>query len=397
LVPIFIIVMRFNERYAIPLSNVTILGGSIANCWFNIFKRHPGPGVDRPMIDFDLVLLMEPPTIAGAVIGSILNKILPELVICALLVLVLGATAIKTWFTGMKARNKELAQESASEEAPLIGTSSKGGSGTGNGTGKSQQAAALFFGGGESSISTAIKENPDKVYQRLLVSEAHWCPWWKVGIITMVLLVVMACNLIRMKVTTCGTAEYWVFMMSPVVIALLMVAFVRSYLMKKSEIRTAAKAAEVEGDVAWDTNTTITYPLLCTLAGLFAGMFGIGGGIVKGPLMLEMGILPEVSAATAAFMIFFTSLTATITYASFGLVKWDWAGLFFVLGFVFTSIGQEMVIHYIASTGRKSVIVFIIAIIVGLSAVLMGYESGAIASTPGKEMDLGNLCKALKS
>ena len=32
------------------------------------------------------------------------------------------------------------------------------------------------------------------------------------------------------------------------------------------------------------------YPLICSGAGLVAGMFGIGGGIVKGPLMLEMGV-----------------------------------------------------------------------------------------------------------
>ena len=33
------------------------------------------------------------------------------------------------------------------------------------------------------------------------------------------------------------------------------------------------------------------------------GMFGVGGGIVKGPLMLEMGVLPDVAAATSATMI----------------------------------------------------------------------------------------------
>jgi uncharacterized membrane protein YfcA len=32
-----------------------------------------------------------------------------------------------------------------------------------------------------------------------------------------------------------------------------------------------------------------------------------GGGIVKGPLMLELGVCPEVSAATSATMIMFTA------------------------------------------------------------------------------------------
>jgi uncharacterized membrane protein YfcA len=31
-------------------------------------------------------------------------------------------------------------------------------------------------------------------------------------------------------------------------------------------------------------------------------MFGVGGGIVKGPLMLEMGVMPDVAAATSATM-----------------------------------------------------------------------------------------------
>lgn len=32
---------------------------------------------DRPRIDFDIVNVMEPMTIAGAVLGSLINKLLP--------------------------------------------------------------------------------------------------------------------------------------------------------------------------------------------------------------------------------------------------------------------------------------------------------------------------------
>jgi hypothetical protein len=39
LVPIFILVMGFNPKYAIPLSNVTIFGGSIMNMVMNVRKR----------------------------------------------------------------------------------------------------------------------------------------------------------------------------------------------------------------------------------------------------------------------------------------------------------------------------------------------------------------------
>lgn len=33
-----------------------------------------------------------------------------------------------------------------------------------------------------------------------------------------------------------------------------------------------------EGELHWTKRTTILYPLLCSTAGLIAGLFGIGGG-----------------------------------------------------------------------------------------------------------------------
>ena len=36
-----------------------------------------------------------------------------------------------------------------------------------------------------------------------------------------------------------------------------------------------------EGDIEWTPVTTVTYPAVCSIAGLVAGMFGVGGGIVK--------------------------------------------------------------------------------------------------------------------
>ncbi len=65
LVPLFILVFGFRPRYAIPLSNFCILGSSITNMVLNLPKRHPN--ADRPLVDWDLILVMEPLTMAGAV------------------------------------------------------------------------------------------------------------------------------------------------------------------------------------------------------------------------------------------------------------------------------------------------------------------------------------------
>ncbi len=70
--------------------------------------------------------------------------------------------------------------------------------------------------------------------------------------------------------------------------------------MRKAAARRAAGVALLEGDVEWTSRSTLLYPALCSFAGMAAGVFGVGGGIIKGPLMLEMGVLPEVAAATSA-------------------------------------------------------------------------------------------------
>ena len=114
LVPLYILVMGFHPRMAIPLANVTIFGGSVANNLLNVPKRHPNKAVDRPLIDYDLVLVMEPLTIAGAVIGAIINKLAPEWLITFCLVSTLFFTAQKTWKKGFSTYEKEKEKNEAS-------------------------------------------------------------------------------------------------------------------------------------------------------------------------------------------------------------------------------------------------------------------------------------------
>lgn len=73
LVPLYILVMGFDPKHAIPLSNITIFGGAITNTVLNLSKRHPD--ADRPLVDWDLILVMEPLTIGGALVGSFVNKV----------------------------------------------------------------------------------------------------------------------------------------------------------------------------------------------------------------------------------------------------------------------------------------------------------------------------------
>lgn len=66
-------VADFSTGASVGLSNITILGGAIANLVFNAPRRH---GLkDAPLIDWDLIMVMEPVTILGTILGGYLNKV----------------------------------------------------------------------------------------------------------------------------------------------------------------------------------------------------------------------------------------------------------------------------------------------------------------------------------
>ncbi|KDD72355.1 hypothetical protein H632_c3465p0, partial [Helicosporidium sp. ATCC 50920] len=76
LVPLLLGLFDKDPSTAVALSNITILGGALSNLALNCGRRHPQDSA-RPLIDWDLSLVMEPGTVLGALVGSYLNRILP--------------------------------------------------------------------------------------------------------------------------------------------------------------------------------------------------------------------------------------------------------------------------------------------------------------------------------
>lgn len=93
-VPCYIIAVGLPPRYAMPLGSVTVLGGSLAALMLNCRRRHPL--ADRPVIDWDLILVMEPLVLIGSLFGTVLHRVVSEKIITVLLVLLLSVVAHTT-------------------------------------------------------------------------------------------------------------------------------------------------------------------------------------------------------------------------------------------------------------------------------------------------------------
>ena len=100
LVPLYSIVLALGPKLAVPVSKATIFGVAVGNLPFIITQRHPD--ANRPLIDYNIVTLMQPGVLLGVVMGVLLNLLLPEIAIVALLAVVLGLTGYMTLKKGAK-------------------------------------------------------------------------------------------------------------------------------------------------------------------------------------------------------------------------------------------------------------------------------------------------------
>ena len=320
LVPIYLLVFGFSPKYAIPLSNITVFGGACANVLLNASKRHPR--ADRPLVDWDLILVIEPPTIAGALLGAFLNKILPELLLTFLLVVLLSFTAYATLDKALKLyRAETLAQQKASgtskgelttllqhnkseqdEEAPdKLNTETllHGGApeveahSAGDSAIQESPATRILTTIAETPTPKALDEPPEirerrEELEQILKDERH-TPLTNIRILATIFVVVIVINLLKGGGSfhsplgiECGSRAFWIA--NAVMLGWIAVAyvFVRHYLLNKYEAKTRCGYRYQEGDIQWDGRAMILFPVVCCGAGFFAGMFGIGGGIVKG-------------------------------------------------------------------------------------------------------------------
>uniref|UniRef100_A0A7S4R551 Membrane transporter protein n=1 Tax=Alexandrium monilatum TaxID=311494 RepID=A0A7S4R551_9DINO len=349
LVPLFMLVMKFRPKHAIALSNFTILGGSIANTVLNVRNTQE---MGASLIDWDIVVILEPSTIAGAVLGSFLSKFLSDFVITILLVVVLTVLSYRTLDKGIKMFQRESEDEH-----------------------KRLEGANTSLENADDRSDEDFNESEQLIGRDGATLGDNRTPWPKIKMLLVCLAGCIVLTILKgsghgsILGVECGSTAFWTISLAPVPWVMMFGAYFRRKLMAQDSSGIQA------GVVRWDATTTIKYPLVCSVAGIFAGLFGVGGGIVKGPLMLEMGVEPLVAAATAATMILFTTSAACVSFQVFGLLEPFYGAACFALGLVCTAAGQGVTNAWVKAARRQSPPVLSIGVVMTLSTVLVSLEA----------------------
>lgn len=289
IVPVYIIVMGLPLKVAVPIGAVTVLGSSSANTIINSTRRHPL--ADRPLIDWDLVMVMEPFTLVGMLVGTLFHQLFSEKLLLVLLVLLLTTTAHMTLSKAMRMYQAEKryirhlnAQSEQHGESPLSFAKTNTWQEVDTNVNGPRPSSGRRMNDEEKQQILIV--NPDFVTIRSdLLEQEKFTPRGKIIAVILNFSVVVFLNIMvgggayqSPWNIRCGSAAFWI--VHGIMIAYLLCAawVAQTYVVARHEVKELVRFDYVHGDIKWDSRSAILYPAVFVMAGFFAGTLGIGGG-----------------------------------------------------------------------------------------------------------------------
>ncbi|OQS06227.1 hypothetical protein THRCLA_01727 [Thraustotheca clavata] len=403
LVPMYILAVGLGPKHAIPMSKATIFGGAIATFYSNFWKKHPYQP-RRPVIDFALSGLMEPPTLIGTIFGVMANSTFPSWLILSLLVTLLTFMAYRTL---QKVRDVSQEGNAKGERRVLLPASLQE---TPNTKLRIQHDDEIDFAS-LPALDFPPHENKEKalehIREQILKEEESKFPFKLVMPLFACWLIIFVQSLFRgghgtpsIVGISCGSTTYWALTLVPLSLLIAITWIMGRHLRMKSRLKVVSDAEFAPGDVHWTyKKAQIVLPIYCFVAGIASGLLGIGGGMVQSPIMLEYGLLPVVSSASASFMILFTSSATTLQFAVAGQFpgqkQYDYILWFALMGFLGGLFGQKCVGYVLKKYNRTSIVVYILAFVIATSAIAMGiagYQNVVRDFSKGVHLGFSGVC-----
>ncbi|TMW89910.1 hypothetical protein EJD97_016468 [Solanum chilense] len=367
-VPMLTLIIGFDPKTSTAISKCMITGAAGATVYYNLKLRHPI--LDLPIIDYDLALLLQPMLLLGISIGVVLNILFAEWMVTVLLIILFIVTSTRSFFKGVETWKKEtIIKKEVSRRM------------TSNNAGSEDAAYKLLPGG------PRVRNEGYKTPEVSIVDNVYWKDFTVLIAVWIILLVL---HIFKTYTSTCSTT-YWILNVLQVPVAVGASAYEAVCLYKGTKVVMSSG----EAVITWKVHQLILYCCCGTLAGIVGGLLGLGGGFILGPLFLELGIPPQVSSATATFVMIFSSSMSVIQYYLIGRFPVPYALYFVAVATVAALVGQHVVRKIISIVGRASVIIFILAFTIFVSALSLG--GVGIADTirkikEGQYMGFDNIC-----
>mmetsp|Transcript_136879 Transcript_136879/g.355298 ORF Transcript_136879/g.355298 Transcript_136879/m.355298 type:complete len:778 (-) Transcript_136879:33-2366(-) len=149
------------------------------------------------------------------------------------------------------------------------------------------------------------------------------------------------------------------------------------------------------GELVWTKATVRRIALWSLGAGTLAAMCGIGGGMIMGPILLDLGMLPQVQSSTTGTTLFVMSTSTALAFIVQGVAPPGYA-LFFASATGLGAIAGKACIGWLVKRLRRpSLSAFLLGGIISASVVVMGITGGIDVANDirlGKDMLFQGFC-----
>ncbi|CAM8893439.1 unnamed protein product [Rhodiola kirilowii] len=345
-VPMLTLIIGFDAKSSTALSKCMITGASFATVYYNLKRRHPT--LELPVIDYDLALLIQPMLVLGISIGVGLNVLFAYWMITILLIVLFLITSTRAFLTGIETWKKETTKmKDNAKQLQNTGT---------------RDVEVNLTEDNSNDVQLEIKEQ-----KREKVSIQENMRWKELGLMFGVWISILSIQIAKNHTTRCSMV-YWLLDLLQFPVA----GAVTGY--EAVGLYRGQKAITSIGDAGRQLkmHQLVLYCASGIVAGIVGGLLGLGGGFIMGPVFLELGVPPQVSSTTSTFVMVFSSSMSVVEYYLLKRFPVPYALYLIAVAAVAALVGQHVVRRAIDYLGRASLIIFILALTIFISAIFLG-------------------------
>lgn len=424
-----LLLFRFDAHMAVALTQNFAFAASLTPIVLKFKARHPK--VDRPLIYYDLIMQIASPLLLGVSVGVLFNPSVPGWLILAILTLLLAYVTVDIARQGARMykkesmmkkvksqkieipeenlenrginpgidikadkNNEEIAEtcknnEENENDSPQLKTNE----GHKMGTNETQEGnlgktVIEVMEDGKHIIgaelietqnnSSEIDEELARKLSNIVKADKLLIHWSHVLYFTFLIAFSIIMSLIRGKspaasivgIESCS-GEYFAIVVVYIIVMLILSILTSFYLINKNKLCEKANYKFDEGDVIWKPKVCLIVLIAGFLIGFLVGILGLGSGFIIGPILVHLGVRPEVSTISSSLIICISSVTASVQYLAFGMVDWKY-GLWYMFIAVLGATGGILGLRqFVIKRGRTSVLIIILSLVSLIALVVI--------------------------
>ena len=348
-IPVLLLIMNFYPHEAIPISKIVIFAGAITSFIQNTKVKRPGR--NSKALNYNLVIVNAPNLLLGTILGVTLNKILPNSLILFLLCMLLFFYSFKTFKTFLKIYREE-------------------------NSGELHSMSSQFNTISQRSVNNDINQQEERPVEFEIYKDRFLLRWDKLKYIIIPFLIMAGLSILReSEIVSKCSAIYWILMFSFLAIVLIYDYFIYNHIQTEYSYRKIIGFPYDDRDINWTNQTIIKLCFIGFLAGFIAGVIGIGGGVVLGPILLDLGVHPIVGTVTTNMLVLITSSSTTFQFILFKMLNIEYGIICIIFSALGSYCGTYLVNTYVKKTGKQSFIVLVLFCVVVTSAIVLPLSS----------------------